>query len=607
MNEPMKMETIKRQKTYVAKQIKKGLDKTVVHVGAFLRGMRELGYKSPLWALAELIDNAVQAAAHEVHIVFDYSAGNESQAKPDQIAIYDDGVGMIPEMISFAVRWGGTDREDDRSGFGRFGYGLPSAAVSLAKRYSVYSRPEGEDWHAVHVDVEALAADPLNAHELLTARPEMPPEWVFESLETVDGSAAAYGTAVVLEEMDRLRRWAGWIVAKVLENKLLEGLGVIYRHWLPDIDIVVNGRSVKPVDPLFLMEHSRHFDETPIKAEQVEARVIEMEGADGSTGTIKIRASFLPPNFNLKDPATYQPKMRPTKAELAQRFGVMKDYNGILITREGRQIDCIQPRWTRFQVNDRYIKVEIDFSAELDEFFGVTTAKQQIVIDDSMWEKLQHDGRGGGALIPLVRDLRKSFKETKSVLDAEARAPKLADEPSASERAMQESEQFTKVRVGPSEEKVEQAKKNLEDEVTQRAAAAGIPTEAVKDELIDSTRRRPFAKDFKAIDEGPFFIPKRVGEQKVLVINTAHEFYTTVYEPAPADVRDALEVLLFVLAEAELNSEGPKEAFYKAGRHEWSARLRNALEALSPAASMADKKAAAAAEWESEKATVNAQ
>ena len=45
------------------------------------------------------------------------------------------------------------------------------------------------------------------------------------------------------------------------------------------------------------------------------------------------------------------------------------------ISREQRQIDCIQPHWTKFQTYDANIKIEIDFDPELDEYFGITTAR----------------------------------------------------------------------------------------------------------------------------------------------------------------------------------------------------------------------------------------
>jgi hypothetical protein len=73
-----------------------------------------------------------------------------------------------------------------------------------------------------------------------------------------------------------------------------------------------------------------------------------------------------------------------------------------------------------------------------------------------------------------------------------------------------------------------------------------------------------------------------------VVINTDHPFYTRVYDAAP-EVRAALEVLLFVLAERELDVKNEAETFYKAERQRWSERLRHALDTLVPEESMVDK------------------
>src|SRR5438309_4257878 len=154
----MTIETVERQKKYVESQKEKGNGLGIVFADAFLRGMRDIGYKNAAWSTAEKVDNALQAGATTVSIRFGFERDNKSHTKPDMVAICDDGNGMIPEMISYAVRWGGTDREGDRTGFGRYGYGLPSAAVSLAKRYTVYARAPKGEWHAVTVDIDELAA-----------------------------------------------------------------------------------------------------------------------------------------------------------------------------------------------------------------------------------------------------------------------------------------------------------------------------------------------------------------------------------------------------------------------------------------------------------------
>ena len=591
----MTIDTMDRQRKYVESQKEKGHGLGVVFADAFLRGMRDLGYKNPGWALAEQVDNAFQAGADTVEIRFGYESSNKAQSKPDMIAVGDNGNGMIKEMISYAVRWGGTDREDDRNGFGRYGYGLPSSAVSLAKRYTVYSKSNGGDWHAVTVDIDELAAaagDIKKTEELLNPRPAKLPDWLVYKVTGNDGldlTTLKSGTVIVFEDLDRLRRLSGWIKTESMQTKLLQQFGVIYRHWIPERRIVVGGIAVQAVDPLFLMEHARFFDETPVRARRVKTRTFEVETPRGTTGTVSIRASVLPPNFQLADPSQYGTK----GAKLNRRWQIMKDYNGLQICRERRQIDCIQPRWTKFQNYDANLKVEIDFDPELDEYFGITTAKQQIVLDDEMWEKLQHSGKNGGALVDLVNDLRNDFETQQTELKAKSQNRAAEEGPRPSVLAMEQSEKFKGTVPEPTPAQQEEAKKNIEDFAAERAEITGEPKEKVIEKLVEETSKSRWEVEFTPIPEGPFYRPVRLGEQKRLVVNTDHPFYKKIYDAAP-EIRAALEVVLFVLAERELEVKKDAEIFYRAERQRWSERLRHALDTLVPEDTMVNKAAAVA-------------
>lgn len=591
----MTIDTIERQQKYVESQKAKGQGLGVVFADAFLRGMRDLGYKNPAWSLAEQVDNAFQAGADTVSIRFGFGSGNKTQSKPDYLAVCDNGNGMIPEMLSYAVRWGGTDREGDRRGFGRYGYGLPSSAVSIAKRYSVYSKAKGGKWHSVTVDIDELAdaaGDIKKTEALLTPKAASLPAWLKTApgADSLDLTASQSGTVIVLEDPDRLRQSSGWIKADTLRTKLLQHFGVIYRHSIPERRIFVNGVAAEAVDPLFLMEHGRHYDETSVRAQRVQARTFEVATSRGTKGTVTIRASVLPPNFQLAEPGQYGVK----GAKLNQRWEVMKDYNGLLICRGERQIDSIPPRWTKFQNYDANIKIEINFDPELDEFFGITTSKQQIVVDDAMWEQLMQSGKNGGALKDLVEDLRSEFEKHQKTLKAKTENRTSGQEtPRASVLAMEQSEKFKGTPPEPTVAQKEEAQRNLEQAATEHAEKTGEPKEKVLQQFVDKTSQRRWEIEFSSIPEGPFFRPVRLGEQKQLVINTDHPFYTRVYAAAP-EARAALEVLLFVLAERELEVKNDAEAFYRAERQRWSERLRHALDTLVPEESLVNTAAAVA-------------
>jgi hypothetical protein len=576
-----------RQRRYVASHPGKGAAFGLVFADAFIRGMREIGYKNPAWALAELIDNSFQAGAATVDIRFKDADIKLDRSKPSQIAVVDNGIGMISKMISHAVRWGGTDRENDREGFGRYGYGLPSAAISLARKYTVYSKTAGKKWYSVHVDLEALSAvagDAEKIEELLEAEIAELPDWLSEDEGPRSVNDLESGTIVILEDPDRLHSMAGWIAAKTLQMKLLQHFGVIYRHSLNDKRVYVAGERTQIIDPLFLIPDARYVDETEVVAKKVATAAFEMEGSQGK-GVVRIRASVLPPNFQNADPASFG-----KGAKLARRHGIMKDYNGILVCRAGRQIDVVSPDWTKFQNYDLNIKVEIDFDPTLDEFFGLTTSKQQIVIDERMWEKLKQSGKNSGGLQALVKEMRQDLARMRSAL-GEKRPSDQDAGPRPSAAAMQAAQKFKTRSSIMSPQKTAAAEKALGDYAKEIAHTKDIPLDEAAAAAKRETEKRPFDIEFAAREEAPLYQARRLGLQKRLIINTAHPFYQKVYQRA-GEAQAGLEVLLFVLADAELDADGDREAFYRAERSFWSEGLRHALDELESDQALADRTSA---------------
>ena len=122
-----------KQEDYAQSMAKAGFDFSAVVMGAVVKGIRDIGYKSMGTALDELIDNAIQAEARKVHVFVGEAA------KPEFIAVIDNGHGMSPTMLRLSAVWGAGHHENDRTGFGKYGYGLPSACVSKGKRFTVYS------------------------------------------------------------------------------------------------------------------------------------------------------------------------------------------------------------------------------------------------------------------------------------------------------------------------------------------------------------------------------------------------------------------------------------------------------------------------------------
>lgn len=362
-------------------------DPGLVAPEAFVRGIRHIGYRSNVEAIAELVDNSIQAYAQRVDLVSDFADVRQIK-RPVQLAIVDDGHGMSPAMLRFAMMWGGTHRENDRSGPGRFGYGLPCATVSMGRRFTIYSKVKKGKVHAVCLDLDMLDAGAyLNEASELSiplGRQATLPAFVSEAIARLYPDGWPSGTVVVIDKLDRL----DWATTGGLRRNLIRQFGVAYHKLLGGTAIHIDGEPVQPIDPLFLSPDCalNFLDED--RAQALEPVTLTIELGDGATGEIVLRYAWLPPTFGAAD------KSRDAIGINANaRFSILKQYHGIVFSRNGRVVD-VQSRtpWTTFINNDRYIRVEVEFSASLDEAFGVTTSKQQVTVSQEIWEQLQAAG-----------------------------------------------------------------------------------------------------------------------------------------------------------------------------------------------------------------------
>ena len=104
---------------------------SIVAVDKFIQATRDSGYKGTASAIAELIDNALQAEADQIE-VFIQKTG-EDPRYPLEVCVCDNGSGMDPFTLRQAMRFGGSSRFNDRSGIGRYGMGLPNSSLSQAR------------------------------------------------------------------------------------------------------------------------------------------------------------------------------------------------------------------------------------------------------------------------------------------------------------------------------------------------------------------------------------------------------------------------------------------------------------------------------------------
>ena len=537
--------------------------------------MRDIGYKSTAYALCELIDNSIQASARHIDLIFGFDSGS----KPTKLAIVDDGHGMEPKMVRAALVWGAGTRTDNREGFGKYGYGLPSASVSQARRVTVYSKTADGQWHSAYLDVDEISEGKWSAGnriEMPHEKAERPPKFVFDELKKLGRDELTNGTVVVWENIDRvdLRQ------REALRAKLLTELGVIYRN-LVATPMTVDAVDVEPCDPLFLTPGFRYYDIDDDRATELPSAVVEIKERDSDKvlGKMRVRYSRLPATFFRTPDAKKTNK--PGRKQLNERLAVADANNGIIFLRNGRQIDVVRPpRGMVSQINattDRFWGVEVDFDASLDEYFSITTSKQQVKPDDKIWDMLKDKAGIATSVATMRSEYDKEAKQVAQAAEAEKRA---------SVEAIEDAQKF-RTSKPPQEtpERKKEAEDNFNREVEKRAEKSGVDPEVVKKDLIAKQEGNGFAVESEDLPGAPFFRCEQRGGQQVLLLNVAHRFYTDLYMGTGTSprLRAGLEVMLWTLgiAEVEADPESDRRRFYARERGSvWSPYLAEALASL---------------------------
>lgn len=570
---------LQAQRDFVKKLEQDNFDWDILVGDAFVRGMRDIGYKSTAFALAELIDNAIQADAKNVDIAFGFDDG----AKPTQIAVVDDGYGMEPTMVRASLVWGAGTRAENRDGFGKYGYGLPSASVSQCHRVTVYSKTAAGDWYFAYLDIDEIREGAWTNEgriRMPMQQPGPPPQFVMHYLKE-HGRLAGYshGTVIVWDGLDRI----DYRQREPLRANLVTQLGVIYRDYLVGTPMTVDGQNVQPCDPLFLNEGFRYYDLDEDRAIAFDPAVVEVKDKTSGQvlGKMRVRFARMPSTFFRKPEAKHTNK--PGRGSTNERLEIADANNGIIFKRNGRQIDVVRPPRSLASFNattDRFWGVEVDFDATLDEMFSITTSKQQVKPDDRVWDILKDKAN----MFTAIGAMRTEYKKEAAVIADQIEADK--EKKRASIEAIEGAEKFrTTPKPKNTPERSQEAEENLAQAASQRARRSGLDPASVKRELESQRLGRDHEVDTEDLPGAPFYRCVQEGGTRVLYLNVAHPFYTELYQGPGGSprLRAGLEVLLWTLGEAEADSdpESDRRTFYERERSSvWSPYLADSLKTL---------------------------
>ncbi len=347
-----------------------------------LTALRQAGYRSTATAVAELVDNSIEANANNIDIIAlsdDIVVSTRTSNQVQQIAVLDDGEGMITDVLENCLSLGWGTRLDTRSGLGRFGFGLKGASISQARKVEVYSWINPDSVYMAYLDLDEIHQGKMQKLSGII-KAELPGKIKTSFGDKISDS----GTLVVWDNLDQmdLKR------PKTLLARINKELCRIYRHFLDDCDVYGKKRNIslhmvhrqtnkiesitlKANDPLYILTPNNldGYTDEPTNEYHEEPFTIDVKYHNGfhdAVSKVEFRFTYAKPSIQEKG----------GKSKVGRHYG---DNTGISFVRAGREIDfgsfgfldASEPR-------HRWWGAEVRFDPVLDEMFGVTNNKQEV-------------------------------------------------------------------------------------------------------------------------------------------------------------------------------------------------------------------------------------
>lgn len=546
-------------------------DNPIIPAPTAIEAFRDSGYKNTAAALAELIDNSIEADAKNIQVLtFEEPVILSSRTvhRIKQIAVYDDGDGMDQETLQLTLQFGMGTRLNSRKGIGRFGIGLPNASVSQCKHVQVYSWQNGE-CYSTYLDIDEIKSNKQqNANPVIACKL---PDHILQHIEGEINTKS--GTLVVWSDCDRLDIQR----SSTLYNSMEKDLCRIYRHFLDndnsygnrvDVKLIATGRErvvmqLMANDPIYLLTPNNTPEHEARSTNILHGDVSKIEvpyGDEGKTSTVEIRYTIaLPETQSLGGgKALGQHYMRNT---------------GISFVRACREIDFGNfGFFNTHEERERWWGCEVRFKPELDELFGVTNNKQSVrgirYLDTKEFEKehgenLEHEIDDDKRLW-LLYNLSKSFKGNhKKIIDTikgrgsgkksdDSAGPKIEKSTKIANDQLEDSSEETKSGI--------EGQKKTEDEKHKEwlESLEGREPNLSDDELSELADTKSQLKidfDFDVWPGEQFFTIETRGDTLVVVINKKHSFYTELYEPLcledDSKLSDAIDLMMMAYARTE--------------------------------------------------------
>lgn len=334
-----------------------------------MESLRDIGYDTPM-AVADLVDNSIEAGATEVRIDFHFS-GIDSWVR-----ITDNGRGMSADEIDESLRYG-TRRSYDESHLGKFGLGMKTASLSQCQCLTVASRTAEEPdrfeirrWDLAHVGAfDSWDALNLEASECRA--------------ESVEPLRESLGVVILWERLDRILNyrdpagnWARDSIARLC-REVEEHLAMVFHRFLSGeakrrlpLSIFINGNPVSTWDPFARGERATQSLRRQTLSFRKSGRLIK----------VTVHPYVLPNESKFSSPRARAAASGPKKWNRQQGFYI---YRGDRMIQSGG--------WNRLRTLDEHTKlarVAIDFPPKADSAFRINVSKMSVQLPEEIRNSL---------------------------------------------------------------------------------------------------------------------------------------------------------------------------------------------------------------------------
>ena len=368
-----------------------------------IRALRDSRYHNTAYAIAELIDNSVEADAELIELLCmetRTATARQTRNRMSGIAVLDNGYGMDVRTLFEALKFGGGTRHESIRGIGKYGMGLPTASLSQCKRVDVWTWQDGPDsvWHSC-IDVDSIEQGETQV-PLPDRETPIPDEWLNTGSREIFNNRS--GTLVVWSELDKLH----WKTATAIINNTSREVGRIHRHFIDAGIHTITGKSfldrrqteitnfsIVANDPMYLMDRTSvpdsPWDNEPMFESWGQPRHYT-HIANDKEETIEVRYSIVKPDALKTDLVSQNPGATDRGRHARHNIGVS-------VVREDREIvledSFLREGGSAENPQNRWWGCEVSFRRGSDELFGLDHNKQMVANFTQAAKTLARDDR----------------------------------------------------------------------------------------------------------------------------------------------------------------------------------------------------------------------